>query len=195
MLSESRLVCRKGRIVPAPAKAWMEQGFMNNQKGGVGQGMIADLNGRGWVAIPHTRPAVAFGEPTIPADAATTERMSTYLHKVKGVGPDGKPCTRWCDVWERPRGLGTSLVWDRDNDGRDEWLISCLDLVVPDGKLRQVHIDIALQPALRAAYGLLDRATTPRGRRLLLGQLNHIPVEHLPDDLKAALEEFSPKAT
>jgi hypothetical protein len=186
MISPSRLVCRRGQIVPVPAKAWFEAGFAGNVQGGRGESMIAHLQMQGYVQIPHDRPAVAFGTRTLGPE-------STYLSRYEGIGPDGKHCIRWCDAWERPRGLGSLTLWDRDDEGRDAWLAECLALVSPGG-LAPVQVQIAVQPLIRTAHVLMDRLHTPRGKRLLLAQLAHIPDEHLPDDLRAIRDAVGKEA-
>ena len=185
MVSPGKLTCRDGRILPVPAKAPHDTGFSSNVEGGLGNGMVSDLQRLGgFVVVPHRRPVVAFG--------SKHEGLSNYLRMHEGTGPNGRgAAVYWTDAWTRPVMYGHILDWEYDHEGRDEWLEGLIDIIAPNG-LADAQIRAAIQPAVSAAQALMDREDR-RGKRLLAAQVLHIPAEHVPDDLRDVYEAAAGK--
>lgn len=179
MISGAHLVCRHGRILPALAKAWHDDGYAGNVIGGRGQSLVTQGQIAGYHSIPHDRPAVAFGVQRQPYP-------STYIAEYRGVDQKGRPVTHYTDAWRRPQSIGHLTTWELDSDGYDDWLEGCLEIVSPDGLL-PVQIDLAIGPVLHNARRLLDR-DDQRGKRLLREQVLHLPADLVPDDLQAAYD-------
>tara|TARA_R110000751_G_scaffold94923_2_gene185332 strand:- start:562 stop:1275 length:714 start_codon:yes stop_codon:yes gene_type:complete len=176
MLHPGRVTCRSGLIVPMAAKAWHQTGISMNRAGGNGLGFQTQLiQNDGYIAIPHDRPVEAFGV------SITEARPSTYLKAWRGVDKAGRAMTKYTNAWEKPEQHGTAVYWDSDEAGRDAWLAEAIELIAPDG-LTDRHIRAAVEPIVRRCYALQDRQD-PRGRRLLLLQVRHLPADHVPYDL------------
>ena len=151
MANPAKLQCRAGRIVPAVAKIWHQTGISNNTEHGMGAGFETQMRTEwGWVAIPHDLPVVAFGK------RITEPAPSTYLRRHTSSAKGSAP-VYWTDAWKRPRQVGHLFTWDQDADGRDDWLISCLAIIAPDG-LTAHQIDMAVQPVVAACHRLMDRS-------------------------------------
>jgi len=176
MVNPAKLICRNGRIIPAPGKCWHDTGFGSNLPRDLGAGLQQDLRrAGGWLPIDHDRPVVAFGEEiTMPAP-------STYLREWHGINGAGRSTTYWTDAWSRAEQIGHVLHWDHDAEGRDDWLEGCLDIVAPLG-LSESQIEMAIRPIVRSCRNMLDREDR-RGRRMLLTRVRHIPADRVPYDL------------
>lgn len=188
-LSPAKLCCRHGRILPVAASAWFDDGFSTNQAGGRGNGLIGDLARHGFTTpIPHRRPAIAFGQSTVPSP-------STYLRKWTGM--DGSrsgesvlyTCVRYTDAWTRYESLGHLTQKEEDRDGRDDWLEGCLELIAPGG-LSDFQIRLATEPVIRKCLSLLDRGREDaRGRRVLHQTVLHLPPAQVPPELSGVYDE------
>ena len=185
MISAARLGCRHGRIVPMVVPAWHAPGIGANVRGDHGAGYIGQLRRQGYVEIPHDRlPCVAFGASRAGA------KHSTYLERYEGVGADGRPVTQWVDAWQRPQQIGHLVVWETDDEGRDEFLAAALrDLACGGRDLTSAQVQLAIRPILARIRAEADRDTA-RSRRLIATMAGHLPAEHTPPDIRRLLERL-----
>lgn len=179
------VMCRGGKVVPALAKAIHEPGWNGNAARGHGpeivNGSLLHMARDGWIPVPHTQPASAFG-----IDRATVLGLdSTYLDRHVGLLPDGSQGVRYSDAWSRPKALGSTVWWERDAAGFDEWLLSLWSLISPDGRPMEVQIQMACRPILSELGGLLQRGT-PAAEHRMRALVAVLP----PDRVPAAFRKF-----
>lgn len=189
MVSADRLTCRRGRIVPDLIKhQWTAGGLNppttwahgNRAQGSVAASMASSMA----IEVPRRMPGVtAFGQSRDGADYC-------YMDLYRNGG-----MVYACEAWERPRRLGSRVIWDRDEEGFLAFLERLLPLIAPDG-LEPIQIEIATAPIIRQARLALikDGPSVERHVRQVVAQL---PREHIPADLlqyAPALPEADPEA-
>lgn len=183
MISPAKLGCRNGRIVPMPAKAWHEPGLNGNApRASQGEGYIMTLRRQGYQEISHDTPAVAFG-----ADRVNVAD-STYLDRYTGQDGQGRSVVYWADAWERPQALGHIIYWERDQEGRDQWLEAQL-LRLSGGALSEVQIRLATEPLI-ASIRSIWRTHGAKAAQRVKEQLGHLPADRIPADLLAVAQEL-----
>lgn len=184
MVSAAKLGCRNGQIVPLPVPAWHAPGISANIKGDRGAGFIGQLGKLGYIEIPHN---FAPDAACFDSDRAGAEH-STYLQRWVGVDIEGRPAVRWSDAWERPMQLGHIVQWERDEVGRDAFLVRALMEVVNRGQpLSDAQVKLATQPLISRIHAEANRATE-RSRLIIMQCARHLPTEHIPTSVHQILK-------
>ena len=184
MISQAKLGCRNGQIVPLAIPAWHAPGISANIRGDRGAGFSNQLQKQGYVEVSH---GFAPDSPCFDGDRNNAEH-STYLAKWSGLDIEGRPATKWTDAWERPVQLGHIVQWERDEVGRDAFLVRALMEVANGGQpLTAAQIRLATAPIINRIHSEANRATE-RSRLLIMQCARHLPTEHIPDSVRQILQ-------
>jgi len=100
----------------------------------------------GWQAIPADTEVTAFGEKEV-----------GYVHFVENDRGEYSHLS----VWERPYMLGSSVFFDRDQDGYIQFLRHCKTNILPP---MDQNVGKALQAKLKELASLAKNSATPRGK-------------------------------
>jgi len=183
MISQAKLGCRNGQIVPLVIPAWHAPGISGNIRGDRGSGFVGQLKSQGYAEIPH---GFAADSACFDADRTTAEH-STYLAMWSGIDIDGRPATRWTDAWERPVQLGHIVQWERDEVGRDAFLVRALAEIANRGAaLSAAQIRLATKPLIDRIHSEANRASE-RSRLLIMQCARHLPAAHIPASVRQIL--------
>ena len=171
MVNAASLQCVRGYIVPKLAVVSFQPGLNGNSKNrSRGEGALQGMVARGFQPVPHDFPVVAWGEPR------TQAHPSTYLRRWDGVHTDGHtPAHTYSSAWDRPRAIGSRIVWSHDADGYLTFLRDLMRKIVQQDDEDDAIIEIAAHStvsALRAISGSVSPAANAERQRLA----GHLPI-------------------
>lgn len=189
MVHPAQMECVGGKIVPRLLKATHEPGAFGNPPGGggaAGSGHILHLTQQHWIEVPVQVPAIAWGKDR----GQQEDILSAYLDDWHGVTDKGRPVVYVTDAWERPKSIGGTTIWQRDQQGFIEWresLIKSMNLGLgDDGALSDEQITLAvdfLLSAIRSEAVKPGKMSTERVKMLVA----HLPERYLTDSIRALI--------
>lgn len=102
-----------GRLLPAIADVRMRPGVLNVDRWGGVQGLVGLMTLQRRILIPPDRDVPAWGS-----------RVRGYNRQVEIRTTDarGNKMFAYCTIWEKPRLLGSRVIWDRDAEGWVQFL-------------------------------------------------------------------------
>jgi hypothetical protein len=167
MYNPAVLQCRGGMIVPRLALVSFQPGLNGNGKTrGRGEGAAQHMSTKGWRPVPHDFKVVAFGVTRVDASP------STYLQRWEGVHADGVTSVyTYSSAWQRPRALGSRILWAHDDDGYLKFLADVMELLVQEDPDDPAIVEIAAQNllhCLRAMSGNTNAAAEADRQRIAL---------------------------
>lgn len=170
MVNAASLQCVRGHVVPVLKIVSFQPGLNGNSKNrSRGEGALQGMIARGFRPVPHDFPVVAWGEPR------TQAHPSTYLRRWDGVHPDGHtPTHTYSSAWERPRAIGSRIVWSHDSDGYLAFLRDVMAKIIQEDPKDDAIVEIAAHntiTALRSISGSASPAALAERQRLA----SHLP--------------------
>lgn len=165
MYNAAVLQCRGGLVVPRLALVSFQPGLNGNGKArGRGEGAAQYMGTKGWRPVPHDFPVTAFGAERLVA------APSTYLQRWEGVHTDGiTPTHTYSSAWQRPRAIGSRVLWTHDDDGYLKFLADVMARLVQEDPEDPAIVEIAVQNmlhTLRAMAGNTNAAAEADRQRI-----------------------------